>query len=104
MPASRVRYVMLALILLLATVAYADRAILSISGAGIKQQFGLTPVALGYILSAFSWAYVVGQIPGGLLLDRLGTKAVYGVALVLWSVATFLIGLAMGRIERVSAD
>jgi ACS family glucarate transporter-like MFS transporter len=90
---TRVRYLMLGLILLLATVAYADRAILSISAAGIKQQFGLSPVQLGYVLSAFSWAYVVGQIPGGLLLDRLGTKAVYGVALVLWSIATFLIGL-----------
>lgn len=90
---TRVRYLILALILLLATVAYADRAILSISGPGIKQQFGLSPVQLGYVLSAFSWSYVIGQVPEGLLLDRLGTKAVYGVALVLWSVATFLIGL-----------
>ncbi|MGI4801434.1 MAG: MFS transporter [Janthinobacterium lividum] len=90
---TRTRYLMLGLILLLATVAYADRAILSISGPGIKQEFGLSPVQLGYILSAFSWAYVVGQIPGGLLLDRLGTKSVYGVALVLWSIATFMIGL-----------
>ncbi len=32
------------------------------------------------------------EIPGGLLLDRLGTKKVYGVTLVLWSLATFLIG------------
>ena len=99
---TRVRYLMLGLILLLATVAYADRAILSISGPGIKQQFGLSPVQLGYVLSAFSWAYVVGQIPGGLLLDRLGTKAVYGVALVLWSVATFLIGLVGGVTTDVS--
>ncbi|MGI4946823.1 MAG: MFS transporter, partial [Janthinobacterium lividum] len=85
---THVRYVILGLILLLATVAYADRAILSISAPGIRQQFGLSPVQLGYVLSAFSWSYVIGQIPGGLLLDRLGTKAVYGVALTLWSVAT----------------
>lgn len=91
--ATHVRYVILGLVLLLATVAYADRAILSISAPGIRQQFGLSPVQLGYVLSAFSWSYVIGQIPGGLLLDRLGTKAVYGVALTLWSVATFLIGL-----------
>jgi ACS family glucarate transporter-like MFS transporter len=89
---TRVRYAILALILLLATVAYADRAILSIAGPGIKQEFGLSAVQLGYILSAFSWAYVVGQIPGGLILDRFGTKMVYGVALLLWSLATFLIG------------
>ena len=99
---TRVRYLILALILLLATVAYADRAILSISGPGIKQQFGLSPVQLGYVLSAFSWAYVVGQIPGGLLLDRLGTKSVYGTALVLWSVATFMIGLVGDMTTDVS--
>jgi len=94
------RYAILALILLLATVAYADRAILSISAPGIKAEFGLSPIQLGYVLSAFSWAYVVGQVPGGLLLDRFGTKAVYSGSLVVWSVATFLIGF----VGKVTTD
>ena len=89
---TRTRFTILAAILLLATVAYADRAILSIAGPGLAKEFGLDHVQLGYVLSAFSWAYVVGQIPGGLLLDRLGTKAVYGATLVLWSLATLLVG------------
>lgn len=89
---SRVRISMLLLILFLSTVAYADRSILSIAGSTIQKEFGLSAVQLGYILSAFSWAYVVGQIPGGLILDRFGTKAVYGTTLVLWSVATLLMG------------
>lgn len=89
---TKVRVWILMLILFLSTVAYADRSILSISGSGIKQQFGLSAVQLGYILSAFSWAYVVGQIPGGLILDRFGTKTVYGVTLALWSLSTFLMG------------
>src|SRR4051794_2817520 len=90
---TRIRLWILAIILFLSTVAYADRSILSISGSGIKDEFGLSPVQLGFILSAFSWAYVLGQIPGGLILDRFGTKTVYGVTLVLWSVSTFLMGL-----------
>jgi ACS family glucarate transporter-like MFS transporter len=89
---TRVRLWILAIIMFLSTIAYADRSILSISASGIKDEFGLTPVQLGFILSAFSWAYVLGQIPGGLLLDRLGTKGVYGVTLVIWSLATFLMG------------
>jgi MFS transporter, ACS family, glucarate transporter len=97
---TRTRFTILAAILLLATVAYADRAILSIAGPGIAKEFGLDHVQLGYVLSAFSWAYVVGQIPGGLLLDRLGTKAVYGATLVLWSVATILVGF----VGRVTTD
>ncbi|GAB3627822.1 glucarate transporter [Pandoraea terrae] len=86
------RFTILTAILLLATVAYADRAILSIAGPGISKEFGLNHVQLGYILSAFSWAYVIGQIPGGLLLDRFGTKTMYGATLVLWSIATILVG------------
>ena len=89
---THVRVWICALILLLSTVAYADRSILSISGSGIKDEFGLTTVQLGFVLSAFSWAYVIGQVPGGLILDRFGTKRVYGVTLVIWSLATFLLG------------
>lgn len=89
---SHVRYWMLALIMLLSTIAYADRSVLSISGAGIRDEFGLTPIQLGYILSAFSWAYVIGQIPGGILLDRFGTRTVYAMTAILWSVATFAVG------------
>jgi ACS family glucarate transporter-like MFS transporter len=91
---SHVRAEILAIILLLATVACADRSILSMSASGIKQAFGLSAVQLGYILSAFSWAYVIGQVPGGLLLDYFGTKQVAGIALILWSLATFVLGFA----------
>ncbi len=89
---THVRVWILAIILFLSTVAYADRSILSMAGSGIKQEFGLSTVQLGYILSAFSWAYVLGQLPGGLILDRFGTKIVYGVTLVLWSLSTFVLG------------
>ncbi|MDE1157271.1 MAG: MFS transporter [Neorhizobium sp.] len=97
---SHVRYWMLALIMLLSTIAYADRSVLSIAGSGIRDEFGLTPIQLGYILSAFSWAYVLGQIPGGLLLDRFGTRAVYGTTAILWSIATF----AVGFVGELTAD
>ncbi|HXP96732.1 MAG TPA: MFS transporter [Telmatospirillum sp.] len=89
---TRVRVWILGIILLLSTVAYADRSILSIAGSGIKQEFGLSNVQLGYVLSAFSWAYVLGQLPGGLILDHFGAKKVYGVTLGLWSLSTFLLG------------
>ncbi|WP_304657617.1 MFS transporter [Caballeronia sp. Lep1P3] len=102
-PMTRTRYGVLAVILLLATVAYADRAILSIAGPGISKEFGLNHVQLGYVLSAFSWAYVVGQIPGGLLLDRIGTKTMYGATLVLWSVATMLVGF-VGHVTSDLSD
>ncbi|MFH3698915.1 MFS transporter, partial [Acinetobacter baumannii] len=47
----------------------------------------------GYIFSAFAWAYVIGQIPGGWLLDKFGARRVYFWSLFLWSLFTGLIGV-----------
>src|SRR5258708_679213 len=54
----------------------------------------LDPVKLGYLFSGFSWAYVLGQLPSGVLLDRFGSKRVYGIGIVAWSVCALLTGLA----------
>ena len=89
---THVRVWILCLILFLSVVGYADRSILSISGSAIKDEFGLSAIQLGLVLSAFSWAYVIGQIPGGLFLDRFGAKKVYGISLALWSVSTIAMG------------
>ncbi|RZK98414.1 MAG: MFS transporter, partial [Methylobacterium sp.] len=66
----RVRYVILLVLFAVTVLNYADRAIISIAGVPIAQEFGITPVQMGYILSAFSWSYVAAQLPGGWLLDR----------------------------------
>ena len=73
-------------------VNYADRATLSIAGSEVSKQLGLSKVAMGYAFSAFGWAYVLGQIPGGWLLDRFGSKRVYLCSIAAWSVVTFLLG------------
>jgi ACS family glucarate transporter-like MFS transporter len=54
----------------------------------------LNPVRMGYLFSGFSWAYVLGQLPSGALLDRFGSKNVYSLAIVVWSVCALLIGFA----------
>jgi MFS transporter, ACS family, glucarate transporter len=74
------------------TVNYADRATLSIAGSELSRQLALSKVTMGYAFSAFGWAYVVGQIPGGWLLDRFGSRRVYAISIAAWSVVTFLQG------------
>ena len=49
---------------------------------------------MGYLFSGFSWAYVLGQLPSGALLDRFGSKRVYGIGIVVWSVCALLTGFA----------
>jgi ACS family glucarate transporter-like MFS transporter len=100
-PAARrtnVRWQIIVLLFIVTTIAYADRATFSIAGASASKEMGLSPVAMGYILSAFAWAYVLGQIPGGALLDKFGSKRIYGAAIAIWSVFTVAQGLTVGLI------
>lgn len=87
---SHVRYIILLTIFLVTTINYADRATISIAGASMQESLGIDAVGLGYIFSAFGWAYVLGQIPGGWLLDRFGSKNVYAVSIFTWSLFTLL--------------
>ncbi|RZJ00866.1 MAG: MFS transporter [Brevundimonas sp.] len=91
---TRMRYGILLLIFLITTINYADRATFSIAGDAASEDLGLSPVEMGYILSAFAWAYVIGQIPGGALLDRFGTKLIYTLAIAFWSLFTVVQGFS----------
>jgi ACS family D-galactonate transporter-like MFS transporter len=91
---TRVRFLALALVTAGTTINYLDRAVLGIAAPLLKAQLHLGPRELGFLLSAFSYSYVAAQIPGGILLDRLGTRIVYGFAVGLWSIFTFLQGVA----------
>jgi ACS family glucarate transporter-like MFS transporter len=91
---TKVRYWIIGLLFILTTVNYADRATMSIAGTAVQADLGISSVGLGYIFSAFGWAYVIGQIPGGALLDRFGSKKVYLGSILLWSCFTFAQGFA----------
>jgi ACS family glucarate transporter-like MFS transporter len=86
--ASHVRYGIITVIFVLTTINYASRATLSIAGAPLADELKISAVQMGYLFSAFAWAYVIGQLPGGALLDRFGSKAVYLWSIILWSVFT----------------
>lgn len=89
-----VRYLILALIFSITVVNYADRSIISIAGSSIADELRLSAVTMGYIFSAFGWSYVLAQLPGGWVLDRFGSKAVYTASIALWSMFTLLQGAA----------
>ena len=86
------RYWIVVMLFIVTSFNYGDRATLSIAGSSMAKDIGLDPVGMGYIFSAFSWAYVIGQIPGGWLLDRFGSKRVYFWSIFIWSLFTLLQG------------
>ena len=89
---TNIRYMIVGVLFFATIVNYADRATLSIVGPKMSKQLGLTHVQMGYLLSAFSWAYVIVQLPGGWLLDRFGSKRIYGWSIGIWSTMTLLQG------------
>jgi len=93
---TRVRYGILGVIIVATAINYMDRANLSIVAPDVKADLHISDSELGLIFSAFSWTYAALQIPGGWVLDRVGPRITFGVALIFWSIVTGSISLAKG--------
>ena len=87
---SHIRFWIVAVLFLISSINYASRATLGIAGKPLSAEFHLDSVQLGYLFSAFAWAYAIGQIPGGGLLDRYGSRPVYIWSITLWAIFTGL--------------
>ncbi|MNY64596.1 putative galactarate transporter [compost metagenome] len=69
------RHLILLIIFIVTAVNYADRATLSIAGTEVAKELQLSAVSMGYIFSAFGWAYLLMQIPGGWLISGRASSA-----------------------------
>jgi ACS family D-galactonate transporter-like MFS transporter len=95
-----VRWVpVLALVAVGTMINYLDRTVLGVAAPSLTRDLGLTPAQMGLVFSAFSWSYALLQIPGGIFLDRFGTRVTYFIALVFWSACT----AAMGIVRTLNA-
>src|SRR5436305_1929517 len=92
--ATKTRWVILFLISLMYLICYMDRSNISVAQPEIAKQFGLSKNQMALILSAFTWAYALGQVPAGWLGDRFGPKKVLTVIMSWWSIAAMLTGAA----------
>lgn len=91
---THVRYLIVAMLFVASSFSYGDRVALSIAGTPMERELALDPVKLGLLLSGFGWAYVAGQLPAGGLLDRFGSKRIYGISIISWTICAFLTGFA----------
>ncbi|MBD7938358.1 MFS transporter [Cytobacillus sp. Sa5YUA1] len=98
---TKARWLIVLMIFIVTVINYADRATLSIAGPALSSDLGINSVMMGYLFSAFAWSYVLGQIPGGWLLDKFGSKRVYFWSIFLWSLFTFVQGL-IGSFQSVT--
>ena len=93
-PAARARASFILALLTVGTlINYLDRTVISAAAPLMTKELGLTAVAMGIVFSAFSWTYAAAQIPGGILLDRIGVRLTYFLSVTIWSAFTLLQGL-----------
>ena len=81
------RWWILSLLFFATTINYLDRAILGVLLPEIRRDLQFSQEAYGDIQFWFQFAYGIGSLIGGKLLDRYGTRIGYGMAALLWSAA-----------------
>jgi MFS family permease len=93
---TRVRYLVLAALCLAAMIAYIPRNCLGVAEETIRDSLQLSKFEMGLVMSAFFITYAVFQIPTASLAHIWGARRALTVFAVAWSVASGLIGPAMG--------
>lgn len=89
-PINNLRWWMAGLVFLSTVINYVDRQTLSVLAPRLTKELHLTNTEYGWISQAFLIPYTAMYIVAGLLIDRYGTKLIYGVAAVWWSLAAML--------------
>jgi predicted MFS family arabinose efflux permease len=85
----------LAVLLVVSTFNFADRAVFSALGQAVKQDLALTDTQLGVLQGfAFALLYAVGGLPIGWLAERTNRVRIIAIAIGVWSAMTAFCGLA----------
>jgi ACS family hexuronate transporter-like MFS transporter len=83
----RYRWVICALLFFATTINYIDRQVVGILKSTLQSEFAWNEIDYSNIVFAFQTAYAIGLMLAGRLMDRLGTKTGYALALIVWSLA-----------------
>jgi len=103
MQPSRARRKVLAFTTVLAIITYLDRVAISTAAPAVRGEMGLDAVQMGWVFSAFTWAYAAFEIPSGWLGDVFGPRKVLTRIVIWWSAFTAATGLAWNFASLVTA-
>ncbi|MFI5021116.1 MAG: MFS transporter [Alphaproteobacteria bacterium] len=77
-------------------ITYVDRVNIATAASDIKRELGLNNTELGAAFSAFGIAYMLFQIVGGWIGDKLGPRLTLVVCGLIWAASTIATGLVGG--------
>jgi ACS family D-galactonate transporter-like MFS transporter len=89
-------WIVVTLLFFAAAINYIDRGSLSVAAPRLVTDLSLSPVQMGFLLSAFFWTYTAFQLVSGWLADRYPVNWVFGIGFCLWSAATMGSAFASG--------
>jgi ACS family hexuronate transporter-like MFS transporter len=98
------RWRICALLFFATTINYIDRQVLGVLAPYLQPIIGWNEIQYGYIVTSFQAAYAVGLLLVGGVIDRLGARIGYAIAISIWSLAAMghalvqsVIGFAVAR-------
>src|SRR2546423_8060885 len=84
----------LGLLCMMYLITYVDRVNIATAARDIRRELSLSNTQLGLVFSAFAYPYLLFQIFGGWVGDRVGPRLTLFVCGLVWAAATIFTGLA----------
>ena len=84
------RWTICAMLFFATTINYLDRQVLSLLQPLLAEEFGWSNTDYANIAAAFQFVYAISMLFAGRLIDRLGTKWGFAIALIIWSVGAII--------------
>jgi MFS transporter, ACS family, hexuronate transporter len=93
------RWTICSLVFFATTINYLDRQVISLLKPTLEAKFSWTESDYSNIVVAFQFAYALGMVGAGRIIDKIGTKLGYAITLTLWSIASILHAFATGKLS-----
>lgn len=84
------RWTIVALLFFATTINYIDRQVIGLLKPFIQDDLHWDEADYGNIVAAFQFAYAIGMLVSGRLLDKFGTRIGYSLSILVWSIAASL--------------
>src|SRR6201987_1310499 len=100
---AKIQIITVSILSIAGVINYIDRGSLAIANTTIRTDLGISATRMGILLSIFSLAYAISQLPMGFLLDRFGERRLLAAGMFLWSLTQTATGFVTGFASFVGA-
>jgi len=96
------RWTICALLFFATTVNYLDRQVLSLLAPDLSKEFGWSNTDYANITAVFQFVYAISMLLAGRVVDRMGTRSAYVLAIIVWSIGAVMHALAIPLGEGIA--